>query len=374
MRDLVDSIDAWGDAAAGVGRAVVIRTFGSAPRLPGASLLLTEDGRMTGSVSGGCVEGAAAVEIERARETGLSRVIRYGVSDEEAWSVGLSCGGTLDVLIEPYVPPEALEAARIVRHGRTGARAVVTELPPGSPGDEIDAGTASEWAVPGSRIVVHEDDRVAGGPGEDGVGPSIRDAAIEAIARGRSRTVTIAGRQLFIEVFPVRPRLVVVGAEQVAMTLVRMAGELGYETIVIDHRSAFAQRDRFPDVDELIVGWLDEVAERIDLGPADAVIVLSHDLKADVPAVLEAFRRGCRYVGLIGSQRTQADRRERLREAGASDDDVGRLRGPVGLDLGGRSPAETALAILAEIVAARNGGSGTPMSQRSRPVLANAGP
>jgi xanthine dehydrogenase accessory factor len=365
VRELVDAIDAWGEDSGRSGRAVVIRTFGSAPRSPGASLVRTEDGRMVGSVSGGCVEGAAAVEIDEARASGRTRVVRYGISDEEAWGVGLSCGGTLDVLIEPALPPEALDAAHAVRHGRTGARAVVTMLPPGSPGDAIEDGSGSDWAEPGRRIVVYEDGRVEGELGDEAMAATVRDEARRAIARGRSSVLTVGEQQLFIEVFPLRPRLVVVGAEQVAMSLVRLAAELGYETIVIDHRSAFAQHDRFPAVDELIVGWLDEVAERIELGPADAVAVLGHDVKADVPAVAEAFRRGCRYVGLIGSRRTQTDRRDRLLEAGVSDAELAALHGPIGLDLGGRgSPAETALAILAEIVAARNGGTGRSMSRR----------
>jgi xanthine dehydrogenase accessory factor len=365
MKDLVDVIDSWPEPAERIGRAVVIRTFGSAPRLPGASLLLSDVGRIAGSVSGGCVESAAVEEIERARATGRSRVVRYGISDEEAWGVGLSCGGTLDVLIEPSLPTEVLEAARLVRHGRTGARAVVTVLPPGSPGDDIDEGSASEWAEPGPRVVVHSEGQIVGGLGSEAIDAAVAEQARRAITRGSSRTLAIAGQPMFMEVFPLRPRLVVVGAEQVAMALVRFAAELGYETIVVDHRAAFAQGDRFPEVDELVIGWLDEISERLQLGPADAVAVLSHDVNSDVPAIVEALRRDCRYVGLIGSGRTQADRRQRLRDAGVAEADLARLRGPIGLDLGGRGPAETALAIMAEVIAERNDGTGAPMSRRA---------
>ena len=157
----------------------------------------------------------------------------------------------------------------------------------------------------------------------------------------------------------------VVGGVEVGRSLVRLARELGFETVVVDGRVAFATTERFPDVDRLVVGWPDEVADEIGLGPNDAVAVLSHDVKFDEPAIVEALRRGCRYVGAVGSRKTQADRRARLREAGVSDEDLGRLRGPVGLDLGGRAPAETALAILAEIVAERYGGSGVPMRERA---------
>src|SRR6185295_15182306 len=152
---------------------------------------------------------------------------------------------------------------------------------------------------------------------------------------------------------------------EVARSLVRLARELGFETVVVDGRPAFATPERFPDVDRLIVGWPDEVADEIGLGANDAVAVLSHDVKFDEPAIVTALRLRCRYVGAVGSRKTQADRRARLLEAGVTAEEVARLRGPVGLDLGGRAPAETALAILAEIVAERYGGSGVPMRERA---------
>jgi xanthine dehydrogenase accessory factor len=148
------------------------------------------------------------------------------------------------------------------------------------------------------------------------------------------------------------------------MSLVRFARELGYETVVVDGRAAFATEARFPGVDRLVVGWPDEVADAIGLGPADAVAVLTHDVKFDEPAIVEALRRGCRYVGAVGSRKTQADRRARLLVAGVGEAELARLRGPIGLDLGGRAPAETALAIMAEVVAARYAGSGAPMRER----------
>jgi xanthine dehydrogenase accessory factor len=195
------------------------------------------------------------------------------------------------------------------------------------------------------------------------VDAAIRSAALDALNRGTSRTIEAGERSYFVESFPTRPRLIVVGAVEVARSLVRLARELGYETIVIDGRASFATAARFPDVDRLIVGWPDEVADEIALGPADAVAVLTHDVKFDEPAIVEALRRGCRYVGAVGSRKTQGDRRERLLAAGVTSEELARLRGPVGLDLGGRAPAETALAIMAEIVAARFGGSGAPLAQ-----------
>ena len=372
MKELLDTLTTWetdGTAGADIGRAVVVRTFGSAPRPEGAVLLYATDGRIAGSVSGGCVEGAAAEEIERARATGHARVIRYGISDEQAWDVGLACGGTIDVLVEPVAPAVVIEAAR----GSVGAgghgSAVVTPLPADSPPDSFGPHEPGEGATPETELIVNDDGRLTGSLGSRELDASLVEAASAALRRGLSRTVELGGRSLFIEVFPVRPRLVVVGGVEVARSLVRLARELGFETVVVDGRASFATPERFPEVDRLIVGWPDEVAEEIGLGPNDAVAVLSHDVKFDEPAIVEALRRGCRYVGAVGSRKTQADRQARLRDAGVSERELERLRGPIGLDLGGRAPAETALAILAEIVAERYGGSGAPMRER---VLATA--
>jgi xanthine dehydrogenase accessory factor len=368
MQELLDTLDAWRAAAAGVGvgRAVVIRTFGSAPHPEGAVLLVTDDGRIAGSVSGGCVEAAAAEEARASRKTGRERVIRYGISDEQAWDVGLACGGTIDVLVSPWVPAVVELAARESRDGRGDGRVIVTPLPVDAPPPAFGPHAPGQGSAPGTPLVVHGDGRLDGSLGDPAQDELLVGAGREALAKGVSRTVVIGGRQLFLEAYPVRPRLVVVGAVEVARTLVRLAKDLGYETVVIDGRAAFATEARFPDVDRLVVGWPDEVADEIGLGPADAVAVLAHDVKFDEPAIVTALARGCRYVGAVGSRRTQADRRARLLEAGVAPADLDRLRGPIGLDLGGRQPAETALSILAEIVAARRGGSGHPMRDLAR--------
>jgi xanthine dehydrogenase accessory factor len=366
MKELLSTLEDWEGEGHTAARAVVVRTFGSAPRPEGAVLLVSDDDRLAGSVSGGCVEGAAFEEIQRARRDGHSRVIRYGISDEDAWDVGLACGGTIDVLVEPLIRPEAEAAAKELREGR----AIVTPLPADAPPETFGQHQPGDGALPAPALTVHDDGRLDGTTGSPTHDAALVAAAQEALNQGLSRTIALGGRQYFIEAFPLRPRLVVVGAVQVAIPLVRMARELGYETIVADGRPAFATEARFPDVDQLIVGWPDEVAEQINLGPNDAVAVLTHDVKFDEPAIVEALRRGARYVGAVGSKKTQADRRARLLEAGVTPDQLARLRGPIGLDLGGRAPAETALAILAEIVAARHGGSGLPMRDRARALEA----
>jgi xanthine dehydrogenase accessory factor len=366
MQELLETLDAWRTEGAGIGRAIVVRTFGSAPRPEGAVLIVSDDGRLAGSVSGGCVEGAAAGEIETARATGRQRVIRYGISDEEAWDVGLACGGTIDVLIQPGVPEPSVTAARETLAGRSGGRAIVTILPPDSPPAVFGPHQPGEGEPPVPPLVVHDDGRLEGSLGDRAADAALIDAAQDALLRGASRTVEIGGRSLFIEAYPVRPRVVVIGAVEVARFLVRYARELGFETVVVDGRAAFATPERFPDVDRLVVGWPDEVADEIGLGPDDAVAVLTHDVKFDEPAITEALRRGCRYVGAVGSRKTQGDRRARLLGAGVAASDLDRLHGPIGLDLGGRSPAETAMAIMAEIVADRYGGSGEPLRDLAR--------
>jgi xanthine dehydrogenase accessory factor len=366
MRELLETLDTWRadpGARPAIGRAVVVRTFGSAPRPEGAVLLYADDGRIAGSVSGGCVEGAAAEEIDRARSTGRERVIRYGISDEQAWDVGLACGGTIDVLVQPQVPAPVVDAARASLGAGGRGAAVVTPLPGDSPPADFGAHEPGDGATPEPELIVHEDGRLDGSLGRPEMNAALVEGALEALRRGMSRTLDIGERSYFVEAFPVRPRLVVVGAVEVARSLVRLAAELGYETVVVDGRASFATKERFPDVDKLVVGWPDEIADEIGLGQNDAVAVLTHDVKFDEPAIVESLRRHCRYVGAVGSRKTQADRRARLRDAGVTDDELADLRGPIGLDLGGRNPAETALAILAEIVAERYGGSGRPMRE-----------
>ena len=350
MRELLEVARAWQADGRGFGRAVTIRTFNSSPRDAGAVLLAADDGTIAGSVSGGCVEGAAAEEVRRARRDRRARVVRYGISDEVAWDVGLACGGTIDVLIQPQVPSAVLEAA-----AADEPRALVTPLPADAPGPDL-APHATGAGEPQANPIVMTD----GDAASPELPPEVAAAGRTALGEGVSRTTSAADRQWFIEAFAPAPRLVVVGAVHVAIPLVRYARELGYRTVVVDRRSTFAAGERFPEADELVVEWPEGAFDRIGLRRTDAVAILSHDPKLDEPAIVEALRRGCRYVGAIGSRKTQAERRQRLVGAGVSEEELARLHGPIGLDLGGRTPAEIALAVMAEVVAERHGGSGAP--------------
>jgi len=318
--------------AGAVGRAVVTAIWGSAPQAEGATMLVGADGRMAGSVSGGCIEGAVAEEVRAAIARGTPQVVRYGVSHERAWEVGIACGGTLDVLVQPSVPASVLRAA---------------EAPTGSViATVLDGPAAGRESVLGEVPV---DDR-----------SPIAGAAADALRSGRSRTLTLpvdgADATVFLEVFSRRRRLVIFGGVHIAAALAPMARLAGYYTIVADGRAAFLTRERFPDADELILAWPEEAFARIGIDAGTAVAVLSHDPKFDDPALLIALRSPAAYIGALGSKQTQASRRERLKAAGLTDAEVGRLHGPIGLELGGRAPAETALAILAEMTAVRYGG------------------
>jgi len=300
-------------------------------------MLAAGDGVIAGSVSGGCVESATALEIEQAIARGSPKLVTFGVTDERAWEVGLACGGTIKVFVEPSVSSEVIVAAR----SRVG---------------EVVATVIGGTGV-GTAVRILEDGNFAGRVPEGVSRESLRKAALAALSQEASTSrefETDAGPvTVFLEVFPRQPRLVIFGGVQIAVALVPLAKALGYRTIVADGRPAFMGRERFPEADELILAWPEEAFDRIGLDSACYVCVLSHDPKFDEPALQIALRSPAAYVGAIGSRKTQNSRRERLREAGLTEEQIGRLHGPIGLDLGGRQPAETALAILAQMTTVR---------------------
>ena len=332
MRDLAADLARF-DAAGPVARAVVLGTWGSAPRPAGAALLLAADGRMAGSVSGGCVENAVLEELAAARARGTPKRLRYEVSDETAWSVGLACGGTIEVLVEPAVPAE-------VRSAMSDARGSVVV-------SAIDG--SGRWRV--------MEDGVVEGPGP--LDATAVAAALEGLHAERSGVfepppTPHAPRttHLFHEVFARPPELCIIGAGHIAQELVPLAKRMGFRTLVFDSRAAFLTRERFPDADELIAGWpAEELPKR--LGPGSYVAVLSHDPKLDEPCVRLALRSAARYVGVIGSKKNQEKRRVALTSEGFGAQEIARLKGPIGIPLGGKQPNEVALAVIAEMVQAR---------------------
>jgi xanthine dehydrogenase accessory factor len=343
MNDLIDTIENWRREGTDVALATVIKVDGSAPRDEGAKMAIARDGRIAGSVSGGCVESAVAQAAMEVLETNAPSIARFGINKAMMWDVGLSCGGAIDVFIEPL--PEFLPAARprtasaictIVR-GKTGV---------------------------GRKMLVEEDGKTAGSLGVSGLDGQARDAALRQIEAGQSKTLPLAGCDVFIDVSLPPARLLIVGAVHIAVALCKMATLAGFSVSVIDPRKKLCNRERFPDAAELIVDWPDDALGRMELDERTYVAVLTHDEKFDDPTLLRVLPARVRYVGAIGSKKTQAARRQRLAEAGIAADAIDRLRGPIGLDIGAQSPEEIAVAILAEMLATKYHRSGSPLRAR----------
>ena len=339
MRDILPDVEAWLSHGRRVALGTVVATWGSAPRAVGSCMGMSDDGGLTGSVSGGCVEAAV---IDAAREIlkgAPPRLLRFGVADETAWAVGLACGGRIEVFVEALDPQVFASLRAAVLRDEPMALATVID------------GPARELA----RHAVLDASGALSGSLEGAWRALAQPALVEALATARSARVPVEGGELFVDVLRPLPTLIVVGGVHIAVALVTLARTLGFRTVVVDPRSAFANKERFPHADRLESGWPDEALTRIGLTSSTAVAVLTHDPKLDDPALRAALPSPAFYVGALGSRGTQAKRRQRLLEAGLAEAEVDRLRAPIGLDLGGRSPEEIALSVMAEVVAARHG-------------------
>jgi xanthine dehydrogenase accessory factor len=305
-------------------------------------MVTTRRGGIAGSVSAGCVEGAVIEEGQRVIKTKQPRLMTFGVADEEAWGVGLACGGTIQVFVEPG---EALEEV----YGE--AKIYLQE---GKPFAIVSVLKGSQEQL-NKKLLLTKNGGPVGNLELGEYAAPVRAQAIELIDREESRVVDLdENLTVFVEIYPPPPRLIVVGAVHLADALVSMAGLAGFETIVIDPRKAFATRQRFPHAGELIACWPQEVLPEMALDRSTYVVILTHDPKVDDPALQIALASECRYVGALGSRRTNQKRLGRLRKAGLTEEQIRRLHAPIGLDIGGRTPAELAVSILAEMIQARN--------------------
>ena len=341
MRDILDEVERWRESGERVAIATVIQTWGSAPRPAGSAMALTAGGKIAGSVSGGCVEAAVVESGLRCLSTGRPERLRFGVTDETAWSVGLACGGTIDLFVEP-VSGETFDAVRaLIREGRPAAVATIV---------------AGAEGTLGRRLLVSDDGTMIGSLGA-GLDAAVAAEARDALAGGSSRRVEPTpdrAAEIFIDVLLLPPRLIIVGGVHIAIPLVAIAKTLGYRTVVVDPREAFGNAERFPKVDRIVSAWPDKALGEIGIDASTAVAVLTHDPKLDDSALAAALRSKAFYVGALGSRRTQEKRRQRLLEAGLDEGALSRLHAPIGLPIGGRSPGEIALSIMAQIVAVRN--------------------
>ncbi|MCC9742819.1 XdhC family protein [Streptomyces sp. MNU89] len=388
MRDVVEDLERWWRAGETVGVATVVATWRSSPRQPGATMLVGPGGTAVGSVSGGCVE-AAVHELASDVAAGAPPLLQsYGVADDDAFAVGLTCGGTVELFVERVdrtTFPELGEAAEAIRAGepvavvtcvaaaRTGGSAA---RPDGSPGGGPDAGPGDGPDPEGrlGRHLVVGPGRVTGSLGSPGLDAAVTADVRAMLAAGRGGTLRYGydGRcpgeevRLFVAVHAAPPRLIVFGAVDFAAALARIGVFLGHRVTVCDARPVFATRRRFPEADEVVVDWPDRyLRAEAAAGRTDArtaVCVLTHDPKFDVPVLETALRLPLAYVGAMGSRRTHRDRLGRLRAAGLTEPELARLASPIGLDLGARTPEETAVSIAAEIIADRAGATGSRLS------------
>jgi len=375
VRDILDPISKWWDAGEAFGLATVVRTFSSAPREPGAAMAVSADGEAVGSVSGGCVEGAVYELSSEVRDSGQAVLQTYGVSDDDAFAVGLTCGGIIDIFVEPVSQetfPELGDVAAAVRAEQPVAVATIIDGP-GQIGARRVIWGLGEPAQGNGHENGHAPD---GRPSSGTLGSGLRlDQAVDDDARGMLaqgltgvRRYGPSGERLgdelsvFVQSFAPPPRMLVFGAIDFAAAVARAGKFLGYRVTVCDARPVFATRRRFPDADEVVTDWPHRYLATQSVDARAVICVLTHDPKFDVPLLEVALRTPAGYIGAMGSRRTHEDRLARLREVGLTEDELARLRSPIGLDLGARTPEETAVAIAAELIQLRWGGSGRPLT------------
>ncbi len=326
MRDILEDLRRWLAADESIALATVVYSYGSSPRPLGSRLAVTASGHMAGSVSGGCVEGDVFREAQNVLSGGKPTRLQYGAVDEEGWEVGLACGGVIGVFVEPL---------KEIHHHLMNAL-------------EDDQTVAFATRLDGrGHTLAWPDGRAEGDP-------DLTSELMDLLPGPAAELRGLPQGDVFLELFTQPPTLTVVGAVHIAVPLVALAQVVGFHVRLVDARRAFATRDRFPEVDELVVAWPEDAMTSRYLRPCDAVVVLTHDPKFDIPALTIALKSPVGYIGLLGSPSTQTKRQDTLKERGFASKELDRIHGPVGLDLGGRRPAEIALSILAQIVAEAN--------------------
>ncbi len=350
MKDTLATLERWRRDGEEIAVATLVRACGSVPRVPGARLLMTRSGKMIGSVSGGCVENDVFEHALRVLDSGQPIIVRYGAADSLGLTVGLSCGGSIEVLVEPFTAEAPWDVlADAVSHERAAVLAIGLTPP----------------ALTCRKLVVASDGGSAGSVDVD-LDAQIAAASRQLLAEGGTRILNVSSSAgeatVFLEAFAPPQRLFIVGATHTAVPLCRLAKVLGFHVTVIDARSIYATAERFADADELLQVPPGELLAS-SCTASTAVVILTHDPKFDLPALTSALNAGAGYIGILGSRRNHERRKTELRRQGFSDADLSRIRAPIGLDLGGRRPEEVALAILAEILAARYGRDGRALSE-----------
>jgi len=351
MRELLDKIETWRRQGQQVVLATVVKVYGSAPRPLGAKMAISSKGEMVGSVSGGCVEGAVFEEAQACLKRHRPKLISYGISDETAWSVGLACGGQIEVYVEPLIeeinqpnlPKQPIYEVLVdqIRNETFCAMATIVE------GNGI-----------GRKLLLFKDGKSSGSLGSTNLDQEVTSQTKDIWNNQQSQRINLemADEKLdiFVDVFPPREKLIIVGGVHIAIPLVRFAKALGFHTTVLDARSVFGSPERFSETDELIIAWPAEAMEKMDINESTYIVVVSHDEKLDNPALKVALLSKARYIGALGSTRTHAKRVAVLKDMGISEELINRIHAPIGINLGAIGAEEIALSIMAEIIRVRH--------------------
>ena len=347
MRDVMNDVSLWREAGKGVVLATVVKAYGSALRPIGSKMAISSTGDISGSVSGGCVESAVYEEAQKIFKNGQAKLVSYGIADETAWSVGLTCGGTIEVFLE------LLSGGA----GKTVHEALMRALQ----ADELIAqATVLTGESAGEQVLLRPDGTKVGDIRNLTLFEHVVTHGAALFRRQETRKVEIEGGEenadVFIQVYPPSPRLIVVGAVHIAVPLVALGNTMGFRTIVVDARSAFATRERFPHADEMLVKWPAEALESLHLDEGSYVAILSHDAKFDIPALQVAVQSKARYVGVLASKHTYQILHEALREEGVPEELLARVHTPIGIKkLGSQGPEGIAFSIMAEVIAENKG-------------------
>ena len=366
MREIIDEIYPWFKNGEPFALATVTRTWSSAPRPIGTAMAVSQSGEVVGSVSGGCVEGAIYEEAQEVLITKKSHSVTYGVSDDNAFSVGLTCGGTIEIFIQ-YVDRKSFPDFESV------ANAIDEEKP-------IAIATLIEGQDQVGARIIFDNQEIQGTLGSTALDHSVVEDGRGLLSQGKTRTIKLGKNgerrmdqlSIFVECYAPAPRMIVFGAIDFAAALVRVGKLLGYHVTVCDARGLFATKRRFPDADDIVVAWPHKYLPTVDVDERTVLCVLTHDPKFDVPVLEIALRTRAGYIGAMGSRRTHDDRLTRLREVGMTEIELSRLRSPIGLDIGARTPEETAISIAAEIISELTGGSNRPLSHGTDPIHKNS--
>jgi xanthine dehydrogenase accessory factor len=350
MRELLDKIEAWRNDGQQIALATVVKVYGSAPRPLGAKMAISSSGEMAGSVSGGCVEGAVFEEAQICLKRRQAKLISYGISDETAWSVGLACGGQIEVFVEPLIG----ERTQVILPAQQSYEILLNQIQKENYCAQV---TILQGSEAGRKLILFKDGSTSGSLGSTDMD---QIAALQAKdiwhnqQSARFNLETAHGQlDIFVDVFPPRDKLIIVGGVHIGIPLVHFAKTLGFHTTVLDARAVFGSRERFPETDELIIAWPAEALEKMDINESTYIVVISHDEKLDNPALKVALYSKARYVGALGSKNTHAKRVAALIDMGVPEKLIKKIHAPIGVNLGAIGAEEIALSIMAEIIQVR---------------------